>query len=120
MKAVLLAPLLLLAPACAMNVYHDSKTEAEMKAEVRLCSSQAKRDHPWNPQAALHAAEKCLAEKGYTKEAPPAPPKASAAASSGPAAEAGTPRHSTDSAAAPAGNVPAPGEPCAVPCRRPK
>jgi hypothetical protein len=113
MKAVLIAPLLL--TGCAMNVYHDSKSEAEMKAEVRLCTSQAKRDHPWNPEAALRAAEKCLADKGYTKEAPAPAPEASA----GPATPAPA-KPDPQATPAPAGSVPAPGEPCAVPCRRPK
>lgn len=66
MRAVFLAALLLL-PSCATEVYHPTKSEAEMKVDIDGCTSWANRKYWMDPLAALLNAYDCLEAKGYAR-----------------------------------------------------
>jgi hypothetical protein len=59
-------PLLCLS-ACATEVYHPTKTEAEMRVDIKACTDWANRKYWMDPVAALLNAYDCLEEKGYKK-----------------------------------------------------
>ncbi len=63
----LLLTVMLLAPSCATKVYHSTKSEPEMQADIRLCSDQANRKFWMDAIAALYHAYDCLEEKGYER-----------------------------------------------------
>jgi hypothetical protein len=94
------AALILLAPACATQVYHPTKTAAEMQADIKLCSDGANRRFWMDPVAALYNAYDCLEAKGYSRAQ----------------AEAGK---KVERAVARSRKGLAPGEVCRVPCRTP-
>ncbi len=60
---------LMLAPlaACATAVYHPTKTEAEMRADVNLCTDTANDKYWFDALAALREAHGCLEAKGYSR-----------------------------------------------------
>ncbi len=53
---------------CATAVYHPQKTEAEMQADVDLCTSAANKKFWMDPVAALLNAYDCLEAKGYSRK----------------------------------------------------
>ncbi len=53
--------------ACAASVYHPTKSEAEMKADVGVCTRSANRRYWMDPVAALYNAYDCLEAKGYSR-----------------------------------------------------
>jgi hypothetical protein len=64
-----LAPFLLLSlSACATAVYHPQKSEAEMQADVSLCTTAANDKYWMDPIAALLNAYDCLEAKGYSRK----------------------------------------------------
>jgi hypothetical protein len=63
------SPLLLgLLAGCATAVYHPQKTEAEMQADVNLCTTAANDKYWMDPIAALLNAYDCLEAKGYSRK----------------------------------------------------
>ncbi|MDP9415090.1 MAG: hypothetical protein M3Q08_13615 [Pseudomonadota bacterium] len=66
-RLALLLTLTLLAPSCATRVYHSTKSEPEMQADIRLCSDQANRKFWMDAIAALYHAYDCLEAKGYQR-----------------------------------------------------
>jgi hypothetical protein len=62
--------LLLLVPlaACAAQVSHPTKTEAEMRVDIKMCTQQANHKYWMDPIAALYNAYDCLEAKGYRRE----------------------------------------------------
>ena len=69
MKPVLLffLPLLVAAAACTANVYHPTKSGAEMEADVDQCTHRANRRYWMDPVAALYNAYDCLEARGYRR-----------------------------------------------------
>lgn len=65
-----LAPfaLLLLLPSCTAQVSHPTKSEAEMRTDIRLCTRQANHKYWMDPVAALYHAYDCLEAKGYQRD----------------------------------------------------
>jgi hypothetical protein len=96
----LLLPIAALAPSCATQVYHPTKSEIEMQADIQLCSDEANRKFWMDSIAALYNAYDCLEAKGYTR----------AQSSAGERVE--------KAVAAGAKTKGAPVEACRVPCRR--
>jgi hypothetical protein len=66
-KLPLLA-LLILLPSCAAQVSHPTKSEPEMRADIRFCTRQANHKYWMDPIAALYHAYDCLEAKGYQRE----------------------------------------------------
>jgi hypothetical protein len=60
--------LLSLLIGCATAVYHPKKTEAEMQADVSLCTTAANAKYWMDPIAALLNAYDCLEAKGYSRK----------------------------------------------------
>ena len=56
--------------ACATKVYHPTKSDAEMRADVDVCSDDANRRYWMDPVAAMLNAKDCLKAKGYSKNRP--------------------------------------------------
>ena len=69
MKLIAL-PLLALSAGCAAQVYHPSKTRAEMSDDIAACKAQADERHYWDRLAALEVAYGCLEAKGYSRNHP--------------------------------------------------
>ncbi len=67
MKLPLSLSLVLLA-GCAAQVSHPTKSEPEMRADIRLCTRQANHKYWMDPVAALYNAYDCLEAKGYRRE----------------------------------------------------
>ena len=53
--------------ACTASVYHPTKSNAEMQADVNRCTGQANRRYWMDPVAALYNAYDCLEAKGYSR-----------------------------------------------------
>jgi hypothetical protein len=53
---------------CATAVYHPRKSEAEMQADVNLCTTAANKKYWMDPLAALLNAYDCLEAKGYSRK----------------------------------------------------
>ena len=66
MKHLLLA-LFALLPACATEVYHPTKSEAEMQVDIDQCTDWANNKYWMDPIAALYNAYDCLEAKGYKR-----------------------------------------------------
>jgi hypothetical protein len=62
--AVAFIPLL---AGCATQVYHPTRTLAEQKRDIDICSEHAKLVEPMEPIAALKVAYECLEQKGYRR-----------------------------------------------------
>ena len=82
------------------KVYHPTKTEAEMRADVRACSDKANRDYWMDPLAALYHAYDCLEARGYQRRQTALQAEVEKALGEAPARPKG------------------PAQPCKVPCRR--
>ncbi|HEX9933004.1 MAG TPA: hypothetical protein VGB08_09205 [Allosphingosinicella sp.] len=54
-------------PACTANVYHPTKTAAEMQADVDSCTATANGRYWMDPVAALYRAYDCLEARGYQR-----------------------------------------------------
>jgi hypothetical protein len=63
--SLLLLPFLL--AGCAAQVSHPSKSTAEMRADIDLCTDEANRKYWMDPIAALYNAYDCLEAKGYRR-----------------------------------------------------
>lgn len=98
-KFALIAIAILL-PGCATAVYHPEKTEAEMQADVELCTTEANDRYRWDAVTALVDAFDCLEAKGYSRTNKQVAERVDSAASG---------RRSDK----PQGPV----EPCRIPCR---
>ena len=70
-RCCLLALLPLLA-GCATQVWHPSKTAAEQRRDVQLCTDHGTLSQPLEPVAALNIAYDCLEQKGYRRGKRPA------------------------------------------------
>ena len=65
----MLAPAsLLLLCACTASVYHPTKSEEEMRADVASCTDAANRRYWMDPVAALYNAYDCLEARGYQRD----------------------------------------------------
>ena len=67
MKFASFLPLALLA-GCATQVSHPTKSESEMRADIKLCTDKANSKYWMDPIAALYNAYDCLEAKGYKRE----------------------------------------------------
>jgi hypothetical protein len=67
MKFLLLV-LLALLPACAAQVTHPTKSETEMRADIKLCTDRANHKYWMDPVAALYNAYDCLEARGYSRD----------------------------------------------------
>ena len=101
---LLLLPLLALLPACAAKVYHPTKSEPEMRADIKLCTDEANHKYWMDPIAALYNAYDCLEAKGYRRDHEDLAGKVEQAL--GEAEQARQPRP--------------PNQPCQVPCGKPR
>jgi hypothetical protein len=61
-----LLPVLL--AGCAAQVSHPTKSEPEMRADIRGCTREANHKYWMDPVAALYNAYDCLEAKGYRRE----------------------------------------------------
>jgi hypothetical protein len=52
---------------CAAQVYHPTRTLAEQKRDIAICTEHAELSEPLEPLAALHVAYECLEQKGYKR-----------------------------------------------------
>ena len=59
--------LLLCLAGCATAVSHPTKSEAEMKVDIKGCTDWANRKYWMDPIAALYNAYDCLEAKGYRR-----------------------------------------------------
>ena len=66
--AILSLPLPVFLAACAAQVSHPTKSEPEMRADIKLCTDQANRKYWMDPIAALYNAYDCLEARGYKRE----------------------------------------------------
>lgn len=64
---MLVPPALLLLAGCAADVYHPTKSDAEMRADVGACTDEANRRYWMDPVAALYNAYDCLEAMGYQR-----------------------------------------------------
>jgi hypothetical protein len=104
MKLVfLLVPPLLLS-GCAAQVSHPTKSAAEMRSDIDLCTDAANRKYWMDPVAALYNAYDCLEAKGYRRSNKDMAAQVEKALGERPAAS-GAPKE--------------PPTPCKVPCTRP-
>ena len=87
---------------CAAQVSHPTKSEPEMRADIKLCTGEANRKYWMDPIAALYNAYDCLEAKGYQRDRRDLAAKVEQAMG--------------ESRGAPKG----PAAPCRVPCRRPR
>jgi len=75
MKARKLLGSLLLLPllaGCAAQVWHPTRTAAEQRRDIRICTEHGKLAEPIEPVAALTVAYECLEKKGYRRGRRPA------------------------------------------------
>ena len=101
MKLAPCLPLLaLLLGGCATEVWHPTKSDAEMRADIDQCTDAANDKYWMDPIAALLNAQDCLEAKGYRK------------GKSGLAEEVERTVHEDRV------KKKQPTQPCAVPCRR--
>ncbi|HEY5722774.1 MAG TPA: hypothetical protein VIT45_10675 [Allosphingosinicella sp.] len=68
MKSLSAALLSLPLAACAAQVSHPTKSEPEMRADIKLCTDRANDKYWMDPIAALYNAYDCLEAKGYKRE----------------------------------------------------
>lgn len=68
MKSLFLALPSLLLAACAAQVSHPTKSEPEMRADIKHCTDWANDKYWMDPIAALYNAYDCLEAKGYQRE----------------------------------------------------
>ena len=68
MKSVAIALPVLLLAACAAQVSHPTKSEPEMRADIKLCTDKANHKYWMDPIAALYNAYDCLEAKGYRRD----------------------------------------------------
>ena len=101
---LLLLPLLALLTACAAKVYHPTKSEPEMRADIKLCTDQANHKYWMDPIAALYNAYDCLEAKGYRRGQKDLAGQVEQALGEGQRARQPKP----------------PNQPCAVPCGKPR
>jgi hypothetical protein len=66
--AILSLPLPAFLAACAAQVSHPTKSEPEMRADIKLCTDKANHKYWMDPIAALYNAYDCLEAKGYQRE----------------------------------------------------
>lgn len=66
MKASILLPLPLLA-ACATQVWHPTRTQAEQRRDIAICTEHAKLSEALEPITTLDIAYQCLEQKGYRR-----------------------------------------------------
>lgn len=59
--------MLLILSGCTTAVYHPTKSEPEMQADVSSCTDHANRKYWMDAVAALYEAYDCLDAKGYTR-----------------------------------------------------
>jgi hypothetical protein len=64
---LLIAALLPAVGGCTAQVYHPTKSPAQMQADVALCTHQANKEVWYDPIAALYRAYDCLEDKGYRR-----------------------------------------------------
>lgn len=67
MKYALLL-LFALLTACAAKVYHPTKSEPEMRTDVKYCTQKANHKYWMDPIAALYHAYDCLEAMGYRRD----------------------------------------------------
>lgn len=67
--AAMMLPLL---SGCATQVWHPTRTQAEQRRDIRICSDHGKLSAPVEPVAALNIAYECLEQKGYQRGPRPA------------------------------------------------
>ena len=67
MKPLPILVIALLLPACATAVHHPTKSEAEMKVDIKGCTDRANRKYWMDPIAALYNAYDCLEAMGYRR-----------------------------------------------------
>jgi hypothetical protein len=58
--------------ACATQVWHPTRTQAEQKRDIRICTDHGTLTEPLEPVAALEVAYECLEQKGYQRGKRPA------------------------------------------------
>ena len=68
MKSLLPAFSAMLLAGCAAQVSHPTKSEPEMRADIKLCTDQANHKYWMDPIAALYNAYDCLEAKGYRRD----------------------------------------------------
>ena len=66
--AILFLPLPVFLAACAAQVSHPTKSEPEMRADIKLCTDRANHKYWMDPIAALYNAYDCLEAKGYRRD----------------------------------------------------
>lgn len=66
MKALLIPAIPLLA-GCAAQVWHPTRTQAEQKRDIAICSEHAKLTDQIDPIGTLNEAYACLEQKGYRR-----------------------------------------------------
>jgi len=94
-------PLPVLLSACAAQVSHPTKSEPEMRADIKLCTDHANHRFWMDPLAALYNAYDCLEAKGYQR------------------GHTGLARQVEQALGERRTGPPAPVQPCRVPCRAP-
>lgn len=62
--AILLTPLL---AGCATQVWHPTRTQAEQRRDIEICSDHAKLSDALEPVSTLQIAYDCLEQKGYKR-----------------------------------------------------
>jgi hypothetical protein len=55
---------------CAVQVSHPTRTLAEQKRDIAICTDHAELSEPLEPVAALNVAYECLERKGYKRRQP--------------------------------------------------
>ena len=68
MKSLLIALPCLILAACAAQVSHPTKSEPEMRADIKQCTDWANHKYWMDPIAALYNAYDCLEAKGYRRD----------------------------------------------------
>ena len=66
MKTLLLLLIPLLG-ACATQVWHPTRTQAEQRRDIAICTDHGALSEPLEPVAALNVAYECLERKGYQR-----------------------------------------------------
>jgi hypothetical protein len=66
--SILFVPLLAAVASCATQVSHPTKSEAEMRVDIKACTDQANHKYWMDPIAALYHAYDCLEAMGYQRE----------------------------------------------------
>jgi len=117
--AVIVVAVAAILPACTATVYHPTKNNAEMQADVRLCTRESNRRYWMDPVAALYHAYDCLETKGYSRNEHDFAARVERALGEREGVPAGqNAGNSASSGGASSRAAPGPVRPCAVPCRR--